>query len=42
MIFLFCSGISYAQVRLEFKLDFNSKIADVTLINDTSEIMLFR
>ncbi|ANF49961.1 hypothetical protein A0O34_05210 [Chryseobacterium glaciei] len=41
IIILFFSSISYAQIRLEFKLDFNSKIADVTIINNSSENYVF-
>ncbi|WP_261512647.1 hypothetical protein [Chryseobacterium paludis] len=38
---IFCSNVSYAQIKLEFKLDFNSNIAEITIINDTSENFVF-
>ena len=41
IIIFFCGGFLQSQIKLEFKLDFNSNIADITIINNTSEKYVF-
>ncbi|UEQ76956.1 hypothetical protein [Chryseobacterium arthrosphaerae] len=41
IIIIFCGGFSKSQIKLEFKLDFNSNIADITVVNNTTENYVF-
>lgn len=41
IIFSFCGNYLFSQIKLELKLDFDDKIADITIVNNSSENYAF-